>query len=207
MTKTTMNRFDHYLPRLEQKGKELFGKAFRIYPEDRRLVSHLLAYFLKSKVPQGLDLHKGILLTGPIGCGKTCLMSLLRFTLPEKERFVLKPTRRIAMEFSSGGFPVIEKYSYGSFHSGPPALQAKAYCFDDLGLEPPVRHFGNELNIMAEVLLGRYELFVNQGMLTHATTNLSARELEAFYGNRVRSRLRSMMNLVSFGQEAVDKRK
>lgn len=35
-------------------------------------------------------------------------------------------------------------------------------------------------------------------MITHATTNLSASELEDYYGNRVRSRMREMFNLIAF---------
>jgi DNA replication protein DnaC len=44
-------------------------------------------------------------------------------------------------------------------------------------------------------------------MLTHATTNLSASELEEIYGNRLRSRMREMFNLVAFDKDASDKRK
>jgi DNA replication protein DnaC len=44
-------------------------------------------------------------------------------------------------------------------------------------------------------------------MLTHATTNLSAEELEKLYGNRVRSRMREMFNLIAFGADVADKRK
>ncbi len=43
-------------------------------------------------------------------------------------------------------------------------------------------------------------------MITHATTNLSASELEEYYGNRVRSRMREMFNLISFESSAKDKR-
>ena len=44
-------------------------------------------------------------------------------------------------------------------------------------------------------------------MITHATTNLSASELESYYGNRVRSRMREMFNLIAFDSAAKDKRK
>ena len=37
--------------------------------------------------------------------------------------------------------------------------------------------------------------------------NILTEELEKLYGNRVRSRLRSMFNLISFPQSASDKRK
>ena len=37
-------------------------------------------------------------------------------------------------------------------------------------------------------------------------THLNAKELENKYGSRVRSRLRAMFNLISFNQNAIDKR-
>jgi hypothetical protein len=62
---------------------------------------------------------------------------------------------------------------------------------------------------MGEVLLSRYDLFLetNRKVKTHATTNLNAEELEERYGNRVRSRMRELFNLVAFDQNARDKRK
>jgi len=42
---------------------------------------------------------------------------------------------------------------------------------------------------------------------THATTNLNAHELEDRYGNRVRSRMREMFNLIAFEINSIDKRK
>ncbi|KOH43509.1 ATPase [Sunxiuqinia dokdonensis] len=60
---------------------------------------------------------------------------------------------------------------------------------------------------MAEILLARYDLFVSKRMLTHLTTNLSASELETIYGNRIRSRMREMFNLVAFDKDAKDKRR
>jgi DNA replication protein DnaC len=59
---------------------------------------------------------------------------------------------------------------------------------------------------MAEILLARSDLFVSKRMMTHITTNLSASELESIYGNRIRSRMREMFNLVAFDRESKDKR-
>ncbi|MDW3197063.1 MAG: hypothetical protein R8G66_32090 [Cytophagales bacterium] len=58
---------------------------------------------------------------------------------------------------------------------------------------------------MSEILLSRYDLFISQGMLTHLTTNLNSNEIEELYGNRVRSRVREMMNLVGY-ENGKDKR-
>ena len=80
-------------------------------------------------------------------------------------------------------------------------------CLDDLGVEQNIKYFGNECNTIGEVILHRYELYINQQIITHATTNLNAAELEKWYGNRVRSRMREMFNLIGFPQTTPDKRK
>ena len=82
----------------------------------------------------------------------------------------------------------------------------KIYCFDDLGAEQSLKYYGNECNVMGEILLSRYEYFVSNDMLTHITTNLSSPEIENTYGMRVRSRLRETMNLISFASTSSDKR-
>ena len=81
-----------------------------------------------------------------------------------------------------------------------------SYCFDDLGTEQQIKHFGNDCNVMVEILITRYEEFISNGSITHITTNLSASEIEKAYGNRVRSRLRQMFNLIAFDKETKDKR-
>ena len=86
-------------------------------------------------------------------------------------------------------------------------INNKSYCFDDLGIEGNLKYYGNECNVMAEILLSRYDLFVSQKIITHITTNLSASEIEELYGNRIRSRMREMFNLISFDKDAPDKRK
>lgn len=60
---------------------------------------------------------------------------------------------------------------------------------------------------MGEIILSRYDLFLKRKLRTHATTNLNAQELENRYGNRVRSRMRELFNLIAFDKESSDKRK
>jgi hypothetical protein len=59
---------------------------------------------------------------------------------------------------------------------------------------------------MGEILLSRYDLFLHNKIKTHATTNLNANELEERYGNRVRSRMRQLFNLIAFDKMSIDKR-
>jgi hypothetical protein len=83
----------------------------------------------------------------------------------------------------------------------------KIYCFDDLGAEQSLKYYGNECNVMGEVLFTRYDLFISQDMITNATTNLSAGDIENVYGKRVSSTLREIFNLIAFASSAPDKRK
>jgi len=65
---------------LQAKGVELYGNHFKIFETDSPIVYKLIAYFLRDEptcFQYGINLNKGILLTGPIGCGKTSLMNLI----------------------------------------------------------------------------------------------------------------------------------
>jgi DNA replication protein DnaC len=191
---------------LEKKGVELHGNHFKIQEADYPIVYKLIAYFLKDEptcFQYNLNLNKGILLSGPIGCGKTSLMNLMKYLAPAENKFSVKPCRDISFEFIQDGYEVIHRYSKGKLYQAEP----RTYCFDDLGTENNIKYFGNECNVMAEILLSRYDLFIAKKLQTHITTNLSASEIEKNYGNRVRSRLRELCNLIAFENIVTDKRK
>ncbi|NJW52705.1 ATPase [Salinimicrobium oceani] len=199
--KSVLYDFPKILVYLNAKGKLLFGENFKIYKEDRDILLKLCSYFIKDKVNCDkfeIDIKKGLLLSGPVGCGKTSLMKLLRHLVPLRRPYEMIPSRNVTFSFNHLGYKTIEDYG-----------NTKFYCFDDLGIEPPGRFYGKDCNVMGEVLLSRHELFLqtNQKIKTHATTNLNAEELEDRYGNRVRSRMRELFNLIAFDENAVDKRK
>lgn len=194
----------------QTKGKEIFGEHFHIIPEDYEVVHKLLTWFLQDEKQAqqfGINLHKGILLTGPIGCGKTSLMSLMRVLVPQQQRFGIKSCREITFNFIKDGYDIIQRYSSYAYNNTTNPPQPHTHCFDDLGAESTLKYYGNQCNVMGEILLSRYDHFINNRMITHATTNLSASELESYYGNRVRSRMREMFNLIAFDSAAKDKRK
>ena len=190
----------HTCAYITQQGKIQYGQKFQLNREDWPIIRKLIIYHVRDEElaqKEGLDLSKGLLLIGPIGCGKTSMMHLFQLLAYRMMRYRVLPSRTIAFEFQEEGYNVIHRYG------------RKLYpiCFDDLGLEQNIKHYGNECNTMAEILLHRYELFTTEGIITHATSNLNSTELENIYGNRVRSRLREMFNLVSFPETSHDKRK
>ena len=191
--------FPKILVYLEAKGKMLFGNHFKIYPEDEKILFLLSNYFIRDErncKKHNIDPDKGILLSGPVGCGKTSLMRLLKNIVPLQRQYEVIPARNIVFGFNHIGFKTIEDYGNEGF-----------FCFDDLGAEPNGRYFGKDCNVMGELLLSRHELFLQSKIKTHATTNLIAEEMEECFGSRVRSRMRQMFNLVDFDKNTRDKRK
>lgn len=190
--------FQKILIYLDAKGKMMFGKNFKIYEEDEVVLYKLCIYFIRdfeACEKLNIDPNKGILLSGPVGCGKTSLMKLLRHIVPHHKPYEVIPARNITFAFNNIGYKTIQEYGNSNF-----------YCFDDLGVETTGRHFGKDCNVMGEILLSRYDLFLQRKIRTHATTNLNAQELEERYGNRVRSRMRQLFNLIAFDKESKDKR-
>lgn len=195
--------FDNIITFLEEKGKLQFGHHFQIFPEDYEIIFKIVVYLFQDKynAPRyKLDFRKGLMLTGPIGCGKTSLMFLIRQLKYPGFRYQVVSTRDVCIQFMEQGHQAI-KY-YASIGIKNPLV----FCFDDLGTETSMKYYGNDTNVMAEILLSRYDLFVQRRIPTHITTNLSASELEKMYGNRVRSRMREMFNLVAFEHNCKDKR-
>ncbi|MBO3097862.1 P-loop NTPase family protein [Gelidibacter pelagius] len=191
--------FDKILIYLDVKGKSLFGVDFKIHKGDEEVILKLCNYIVKdvkSCQKHDIDTEKNILLSGPVGCGKTSIFKLIQCIVPRQRAIEIIPCRNIVFGFNHLGYKIIEDYENGG-----------NICFDDLGIEPYGSHYGRDCNVMGEILISRYELFLKSSFKTHATTNLDSKELEERYGNRVISRMREMFNLVSFNSETLDKRK
>jgi len=180
---------------------------------NKPIIHQLVAYFSANLVmcqTQDIDPKKGLLLMGPVGCGKTTLMKLCRDFFAKKS-FRIVASRKISQQFVREGYSALFRYGSQSYRIkhlgfGPIVFydQPITYCLDDVGVEPFVKHFGNDCNVISEVLLDRYEEFVHRGLITHLTTNLNAEELQQRYHERIRSRLREMCNLIAFSTEIPD---
>ena len=200
-----MINYQKFLYHFEQLGRKKYGPNYTLQKEDLSYIVRLAAYFFKDEAKckeLDLDLNKGILLTGPMGVGKTTWFRLMQFILAKEHKFYYITCRDVNFEFLRRGFDVIEKYTKGL----PNEFQKCSICFDDLGTENNIKYFGNECNVMQEILLSRYDLFMDYGYKTHLTTNLSASEIEKYYTERVRSRLRKMMNVLAIPPDRKDKR-
>ena len=202
--------FGEGLDFIEITGKKIYGPHFKVYDQDHEIIFRLMTYFLRDSGNADslkINLRKGLLLMGPVGCGKTSLMRIFKYILPQNLQHVMITTRNISFQFLREGHEVIRKYSEQSFAMISNNWTPRIYCFDDLGVENSLKYFGNECNVMAEILLSRYDLYISHKMLTHVTTNLTSSEIEKLYTSRVRSRMRELFNVISFSESTPDKRK
>lgn len=186
------------------------NESFSLSDYNKQIISLLCAYFSNDKrfEEAGFSLKKGIMLVGPVGCGKTTIMRA--FGRNSTNGFAIVACRKVSTDYTdknAGGQITLNKYSsllptYPDRNFGQREL---GFCFDDLGTEGTKKHFGNELDVMAEVIYNRYD----SGLLrkTHFTANMTSEDIAEIYGSRVRSRLREMCNFLTFDPKSPDYRK
>ena len=197
--------FARCITALEKMGRYYYDDKFKIHENDKIIIMKLIIYAIKDESTakeMKIDINKGIILSGPVGCGKSSMMFLCNFFTNQMQNYKIIPCRDIAFDFATKGYEALLPFT----KKEDKQTKMNNICFDDLGTEKQIKYFGNECNVMAEILLTRYDNFINNKTITHITTNLSASELEKYYGDRVRSRMRQMFNLIAFDKNSPDKR-
>lgn len=166
---------------------------------------------------------RGFMLRGSIGSGKTILAKIFKKTIdefsffclhnehgycfrelvkshPDSDRklktFEIKSSNEIAEAYSRDSFEIFYDNYEGKTHLKH--LATIPLLIDDIGSEPIYSHYGNSANIIAELLIRRYD----RGRLTFATSNLTVSDLEKLYGPRVFDRMREMFNDITLQGES-----
>lgn len=156
----------------------------------------------------GYSLSKGLILFGPVGCGKTTLMKA--FTKNPQQSYTVVSCRKLADQYKQEGMNGIYKY-FDTVKNNMPHLYyghtQLGWCFDDLGTESNKKNYGDELNVMSETILNWYDKIGVGFNKIHITTNLTGDQIKEVYGYRVASRMREMFNVIEFDSNEKDKRK
>lgn len=185
---------------------QYFQLQYEVDENNQDVVNQLCHYFARETEFIG-DLNKGLLLAGPIGCGKTSLMKF--FCRNQEFSYRVISCRDIEKDFAENGYDCLDKYSFNvptAVNGNPFGHQILGYCFDDLGTESNSKNYGREKNMMAEIILNRYDNRLPHNS-THITTNLTAAQITEYYGSRVTDRLKEMLNIITFKPNAKSRRK
>lgn len=188
-----------------QQQLSAIGKTYKVEAENYEKIDELIKYFIGE--PGKLNPNKGVYLYGAVGRGKTRVMEAIMVmcnTIEKRleandmqftsRKFQLKNAKSIVVELGeSKSAQTIKKY-----YTGP-------LCIDDMGSEDSFKLWGNDMNVVGDIVVERYQRYQQSGLLTHATSNTLPTEWTKKYGERVESRLNEMFNVVVLlGQ---DKRK
>lgn len=188
------------------RANSLFEGKFKL-DENNQPIFDLLCYYFSGDlnfcsmaeamgVPNP-SLDKGILLVGGFGVGKTWMMKL--FMKNQRQVYHVHNSKRIADLYEKDGEESIHEFlgkvknavndSAAFYHS------YAGLCLDDIGTEDKKTNYGNKRNVIGDIIELRYEKG-NTGIWLHGTTNLTAKQIEDYYGGRVRSRLRESCNFI-----------
>jgi len=185
-------------------GTELYGEKFSIENENvKKAYKKVYDCFI-----EGLNTkNKGVLVIGNIGVGKSAMMKVIQRLFKDTDRCFKKVNstelKDMSEELTSG--QIKDVYGY--------ELKQDLYI-DDIGLFSDVKRYGNTVNIISEIILERYNLFVECGFKTHFSSNVVAAltnkestvpTLEKMYGNRILDRIKEMCYLIDFNGESLRK--
>jgi len=185
---------------LEIIGKGFYGDKFNLQDEET-FRCYKKAYENLIKIIEKPN-SKGLLVIGGIGTGKSAMIKILQhFFKDSKANFKwinAYKLKDLSEAFTS--LEIKELYGYG--------LKSDLYI-DDIGLTMDVKRYGNTINIISEIILERYDLFISSKIKTHFSSNLLAHSkdesiptLEKTYGIRVVDRIKEMCDIIIFKGES-----
>lgn len=186
----------------EDELKKMFKKqayiktgGFVYTEENKPIIETLFYYFTRNEkfynskiIDNKPSLDKGVLLIGNTGSGKTTILEI--FKALKFQKFRQFSAYDFASSFAQGGENEILHYFKGSVF------------FDELGAEKEAMFYGKREEVGTRILEKRYNLFLNEGKKTHATTNLSPKQLTEKYGFRLDGRFLEMFNIIYLGKNA-----
>lgn len=171
--------------------------SFVVDESNKRLLSALYDWVMGIKGV--LDTHKGLLLYGDLGVGKSTLLKGLQHYCAKINQycygfsndsvtFHLVSAAEISLRYSEKGIEGITQYIERDC--------MRNLAIDEVGREPmDSKHYGTGINVIQTVLQLRYEQRYNY--LTHLTTNLDPdKEFAQYYDSYIADRVKEMFNVI-----------
>lgn len=185
---------------------QIAGKNYVLTPQIEYLMEGMIYYFngnADAAESYGLDISKGICVVGKPGIGKTILFELMHQYLTRlykrcQNDFFTNSTDKLIetmlLDNSNSGSAFVNDKpdGYGSRFKKPQHM-----LLNELGVKYAIRRWGTDANdIIATILMRRYELFQQHKIVTHATTNEGTKQLENIFHERLVNRFIEIFNMV-----------
>lgn len=158
--------------------------GFAIDASNKNIIEQLYYYIIGSDKCKW-NLHAGIILAGPVGCGKTLLMDSF---IAVSNNLCIKQIKRYHAN------ELVEYMAEKGFKD----IEALPLFIDELGREPTqVKDYGTSRFPVQELIARRYEI----GARTYATTNYTMSKLTECYKPYIATRIQEMCNFVIMSGE------
>jgi DNA replication protein DnaC len=152
---------------------------------------------------------KSLAIIGSIGCGKSVMMKVY-------QKMFLGSLRGFKWVNSGILNDLFEENTLSSIKTAYGHGCKMDLYIDDIGVSRiKSSKFGNNVNVISEILMDRYDLFVNEGWKTHLSSNLPISvpnnednkipTLELIYGNRVCDRIKEMCEIIYITNKSLRK--
>ena len=166
---------------LQQQGRILYGSSYRIHPSQRQQVYRYATTNKEECAIYGINLQKGLLVTGAGNSGKTSLLHLLKPFFQTNRQYIIRSSREVAFCYERFGTHTVQQY----------ISQDVSYCFDDLGLE----QFKLDTEVIKKLLQFR---LLHAADNTHISTRLDKVTLAEMYGKHFTELLYRKLNHIEF---------
>jgi DNA replication protein DnaC len=156
------------------------------------------------------DNSKGVILIGSKGNGKTAMMRIM-------QKLFIDTQRKFKWVNGSEFKKLMDDYSVSEIMTMYGKSCRMDLYIDDIGTDNTtgIKKFGNETNLISEIIMERYDLFIQTGIKTHLSSNLPTRLDKAIhpnvatlvdgYGDRVVDRIKEMCETIIFKGESLRK--
>ena len=168
---------------LKNNRKETF-----IIDDQNDPVIHQLYYYVTNDRLFAGELHKGIMLQGKYGCGKTVVLE----TFTHIHNYII---RRFSLRLPMLTFIKSVNLQEQIIKQSMQNFMRKPLAIDEFGRESKaIQDYGNVLRPVSELLSVRSDI----GVKTHGTTNFTLETLSSdeFYGKMIGDRLKMMFNFI-----------
>lgn len=193
------------------------NQSYTVDDQNRNAVISFVAYITENTPlmqDMGIDPSKGIFIFGNPGSGKSILFRAWQECLTTKHAWLFRRSnfttaREVSDEYLEKGQKGLRRWANDACRVSDGRMTCVDCLFDDLGNESAASYFGNRKEPMDDVITYRYDLQLKHGLKTHFTSNLGRDGILEKYGDRVKSRIPQMCNIIEIGgnSNAIDRRK